>query len=90
MMGKKLFLIVMIVLVSIGYGYTEERRRVAVLDFYCPGVEHLGAEIGDLLTQEMARSGQFLMVSRDRIRIMASELRIDRSSPTDVNHAVQL
>jgi len=73
-----------------GRGYTQGQQTLAILKFYSPGAVSLGAEVTKELVQILAMKGQFRIVSRELMRSVAGELRLEASGPLTTERLVQV
>ncbi|MBP8980134.1 MAG: caspase family protein [Syntrophobacterales bacterium] len=73
-----------------GRGYTQGQQTLAILKFDSPGAVSLGAEVTKELVQILAMKGQFRIVSRELMRSVAGELRLEASGPLTTERLVQV
>jgi len=71
-----------------GRGYTQGQQTLAILKFDSPGAVSLGAEVTKELVQILAMKGQFRIVSRELMRSVAGELRLEASGPLTTERLV--
>lgn len=73
--------------------YTGPKRRVAVVDFENKttfGQRQLGTSASDILVTELAKSGKFIMVERDKLKALISEQELGLSGAVDPATAAQM
>ena len=73
--------------------YTGPKRRIGVVDFEnktAYGQNRLGSSASDVLITELAKTGRFVVVERDKINKIMDEQRLQASGAIDPRTAVQV
>lgn len=73
--------------------YTGPKRRVGVVDFVnktAYGQNRLGGAASDILITEIAKSGKFIVVDRDKLDKLMAEQRLGTSGAIDPNTAARM
>src|SRR5579872_3693000 len=74
-------------------GMVGLKRRVGVVDFQnktAYGQNRLGTSASDILITELAKSGKFIVVERDKINAIMAEQKLGMSGAIDPNTAAQV
>jgi len=89
-MRKRFIIVAAIIFFCCGYVYAQGQNKLAIMNFDSPGSMALGAEMAELLTAELAKGGQFRIVPRGRINVIANELSLGAAGPLTIDQAVQV
>ena len=73
--------------------YTGPKRRIGVVDFEnksAYGQTRLGSAVSDILITELAKTGKFVVVERDKLNKIMEEQKLQASGAIDARTAVNV